>query len=123
MDARRQNLSVESLKANVERLKDYQKRLIVFPRRAGVVKAGDSAKADLQKVSGADAKVVRRTGVAQPIRNTHPRDGVSTMKKSEMPKEEGAYRRLRVARSDQRLVGVREKRAKAKADEAQAAKK
>ncbi len=37
--------------------------------------------------------------------------------------EKGAYRRLRDARSEARLVGVREKRAKAKAEEAQAAKK
>ena len=34
-----------------------------------------------------------------------------------------AYRVLREARSEARLVGVREKRAKAKADEAQATKK
>ena len=35
----------------------------------------------------------------------------------------GAYKRLREARSEKRLVGVREKRAKAKAEEATAAKK
>lgn len=41
-----------------------------------------------------------------------------------MPKgEEAAYRKLREARSEARLVGVREKRAKAKADEAAATKK
>lgn len=41
-----------------------------------------------------------------------------------MPKgEEAAFRRLRLARSDARLIGVREKRAKAKAEEAAAAKK
>jgi large subunit ribosomal protein L13e len=37
--------------------------------------------------------------------------------------EEAAYRRLREARSEKRLVGVREKRAKAKAEEATTAKK
>ena len=36
---------------------------------------------------------------------------------------ENAYRKLRDARSEARLVGVREKRAKAKAEEAQATKK
>ena len=41
-----------------------------------------------------------------------------------MPKgEESAYRRLRLARSDARLIGVREKRAKAKAEEETAGKK
>ena len=37
--------------------------------------------------------------------------------------EKDAYRTLRVARSDARLVGVREKRAKIKAEQAEAAKK
>lgn len=37
--------------------------------------------------------------------------------------ETAAYTRLREARSEARLVGVREKRAKAKADEAAASKK
>jgi len=124
VDARRRNLSEESLKVNVERLKEYKKRLIVFPRRTGAPKAGDSAKADLQTVKGADAKVSRHTGHAQPIRNVHRHEGVSKIKKSELPKgEEDAYRRLRIARSDQRLVGAREKRAKTKAEEAQAQKK
>lgn len=50
--------------------------------------------------------------------------GVSEVKKNEMPKgEEGAYRKLRVARSDARLVGVREKRAKLKAEQEEAKKK
>lgn len=41
-----------------------------------------------------------------------------------MPKgEEKAYRKLRDARSEARLVGVREKRAKAKQEESAAAKK
>jgi large subunit ribosomal protein L13e len=50
--------------------------------------------------------------------------GVSEVKKSDMPEstEGGAYRTLRVARSDARLVGVREKRAKQKAEEAEAKK-
>lgn len=50
--------------------------------------------------------------------------GISEVKTSEMPKgtEEGAYRTLRKARSEARLVGVREKRAKLKAEEAEAKK-
>lgn len=49
---------------------------------------------------------------------------IGEVKKSQIGKgTENAYRVLRVARSDARLVGVREKRAKAKADEAQATKK
>ena len=37
--------------------------------------------------------------------------------------EENAYKRLRESRSEARLIGVREKRAKAKAEEAESKKK
>ena len=49
---------------------------------------------------------------------------IKEIKKSDMPApvEGGAYRALRIARSNKRLAGVREKRAKEKA-EAEAAKK
>lgn len=51
-------------------------------------------------------------------------DAVSEISTSDMPEgEKAAYRKLRDARSDARLVGVREKRAKAKAEESAAAKK
>lgn len=46
--------------ANVQRLKEYQSRLIVFPRRAGKAKKGDSAAAEL-----ATAAVVK--GTVMPI--------------------------------------------------------
>jgi large subunit ribosomal protein L13e len=51
--------------------------------------------------------------------------GLKEVKKSEMPEtvEGGVYRKLRDARSEARLVGVREKRAKAKAEEAESKKK
>ena len=55
-----------------------------------------------------------------PIKNVAK---VTEAKPSEFKGEENAYRRLRVARSDARLVGVREKRAKLKAEQAEAAKK
>lgn len=59
-----------------------------------------------------------------PIVNQAKEDAIGEIKKSDMPQgEEAAYRRLRDARSEARLVGVREKRAKAKAEEAAATKK
>ena len=44
-------------------------------------------------------------------------------KVADFESEEAAYRKLRTARSDARLVGKREKRAKAKEEEAAATKK
>ena len=59
-----------------------------------------------------------------PIKNLSKEDAVGEVSTSDMPEgEEAAYRKLRDARSDARLVGVREKRAKAKAEESAAAKK
>ena len=122
VDPRRANLSTESLMANVERLKAYQARLIVFPRRIGQHKKTDSSKEEIE-AHKEDGKVVRRTHSVLPIINEAREKAISEIKRDEMGEgEEGAYRRLRTARSDARLVGVREKRAKLKKDE-EAAKK
>ncbi|KAI0454133.1 ribosomal protein L13e [Xylaria acuta] len=118
VDFRRQNLSEESLTVNVARLKAYKERLIVFPRKgAKHPKAGDSKDIDLSKT-----QTISSIGASLPIIPVG--EGVSEIKKSDFPKpiEGGAYAALRKARSDARLVGVREKRAKDKA-EAEANKK
>ena len=44
-------------------------------------------------------------------------------KVADYPSEEAAYKKLRTARSDARLIGKREKRAKLKEEEATASKK
>ncbi|KAI0544960.1 ribosomal protein L13e [Xylaria curta] len=118
VDFRRQNLSEESLAANVARLKAYKERLIVFPRKgAKHPKAGDSKDIDLSKT-----QTISSISASLPIIPIG--EGVTEIKKSDMPKpiEGGAFVALRKARSDARLVGVREKRAKDKA-EAEANKK
>ena len=126
MDPRRQNLSEESVAANVARLRAYKERLIVFPRRAGEHKTGDASANEVK-----EAKTGRNV-VGQLMGTQSERKGVFAIenkvevgegKKSDYEGEEHAYRRLRDARSEARLVGVREKRAKAKAEEAAAAKK
>eukprot|EP00871_Galdieria_phlegrea_P004835 jgi/Galph1/5352/GphlegSOOS_G3931.1 len=47
VDHRRKNRSVESLQRNVQRLKEYMSRLIVFPRKSGKPKSGDSDASEL----------------------------------------------------------------------------
>lgn len=42
MDHRRRNKSLESLQANVQRLKEYRSKLILFPRKMNKPKKGDS---------------------------------------------------------------------------------
>lgn len=67
---------------------------------------------------------MKKTSEALRIVDTARAEAVSEIDRSDMGEgTKDAYRVLREARSEARLVGVREKRAKAKADEAQASKK
>ncbi|KAK4033303.1 60S ribosomal protein L13 [Parachaetomium inaequale] len=116
VDARRQNLSEEGLAANVERLKEYKARLIVFPRKSNKPKKADTPKD--QQTAETTQHIRAAFGVPAVAA------GLSEISKSDLPKavEGGAYKALRKARSDARLVGVREKRVRDKA-EAENAKK
>jgi len=124
VDPRRQNLSEESLKANVERLKAYKNRLVLFPRKTKSPKNGDAPvdEVDAAKQIGEelyDGKV-KLSNKAFPISN---KVAFKEGKVSDYQSEENAYRKLRDARSDARNAGKREKRAKAKEEEAANAKK
>jgi len=85
----------------------------------GQHKKGDASKEDVSSVKD----TVTRVKHGLPIVNAEA--GVTEIKKSDLPEpiEGGAYRKLRDARSEARLLGKREKRAREKADEAAAAKK
>ncbi|KAL9126692.1 MAG: hypothetical protein Q9217_004303 [Psora testacea] len=123
VDHRRANLSMESLTANVERLKAYRARLILFPRKSGQHKKSDSSKEDVEAAMKHEG-MAHKTHDVFPVTNITKEEAVGEVKRSEMPKgTEKAYRTLREARSEARLVGVREKRVKAKAEEAAATKK
>lgn len=121
VDPRRQNLSEESLKANVERLQEYKKRLVLFPRKAKSPKSGDASAEEMKSAqeSGYEGKV-KQSKAHFPISN---KVAFEEGKVADFTSTEAAYRKLRDARSDARLVGKREKRAKAKEDEAKDAKK
>lgn len=59
-----------------------------------------------------------------PVKNVSREEAVTEIARSDLPEgEKNAFRRLREARSEARLLGVREKRAKTKAEEAENAKK
>lgn len=122
MDPRRQNLSEESLSANVARLKDYQNRLILFPRRNGKYKKGDASAADVKAVKDGKVNTLSKPSSVFPDVNMEAKQ-LREDKLANHEGEENAYRKLRDARSEARLVGVREKRAKLKAEQAEAQKK
>ncbi|CAM9015684.1 hypothetical protein WICANDRAFT_76631 [Wickerhamomyces anomalus NRRL Y-366-8] len=101
VDHRRQNRSTEIFDANVLRLKEYQSKLIVFPRNGKAPEA--------EQVSTAAT-----FPITQPTPESEPR--------AVEQQEQTAFRTLRLARSEKKYRGIREKRAKEKA-EAEADKK
>lgn len=102
VDHRRQNRSTEIFELNVQRLKEYQSKIIVFPRNG----------------KAPEAEQVLSAAAAFPI--SQPATDVET--RAVEDNGESAFRTLRLARSDKKYHGVREKRAKEKA-EAEAEKK
>lgn len=115
VDHRRQNRNVEAFDANVQRLKEYQAKLIVFPRKNGQPKKGDSTEspASVEQVKDVNAKLF-------PVVQDNVLAGSRAITADEKNVE--AYKLLRKARSDKKQQGKREKRAREKA-EAEADKK
>jgi len=104
VDHRRQNRSTETFDANVARLQDYKSKLVIFDKKT---KASEIAQHQ-QINTPATFPIVQATPETAP-------------RKVEVP-EQTAYRTLRLARSDKKFKGIREKRAREKA-EAEAEKK
>jgi len=107
VDHRRKNKSLESLQQNVQRLKEYRSRLILFPLNPKKPWKGDSTIEEIKVAS-------QLKGPVMPIRQP------SRKEKARVPTEEekefGAFTALRKARADARLVGIRNKRAKEAAE-------
>jgi large subunit ribosomal protein L13e len=103
VDHRRTNKCEESLRLNVERLKEYKSRLIVFPRHLKSIKKGDATKEEIAGVQQIVGEIV-----SAPKKG----DAVTFVKVSEALKGEKGYATLRRARSDARLVGIRLKQSK-----------
>ncbi|CCG22426.1 Rpl13 ribosomal subunit [Candida orthopsilosis Co 90-125] len=106
VDHRRQNKSQETFETNVQRLKEYKSKLVIFDKKT---KASEAV--SYEQVS---------TSATFPIEQPAIEQGTRAV---EVP-EQSAYRTLRLARNDKKYKGIREKRAKEKAEaEAEKAKK
>merc|ERR1711872_257630 len=111
VDHRRKNRSVEGLQANVQRLKEYRSKLILFPKKLSKPKKGDSEEAELKLAT-------QLSGPVMPIKTVYKREKARAVTEEE--KKHSVYQALRMARSNQKLHGIRIKRAKEKeAEEAQ----
>ncbi|KAI9594691.1 50S ribosomal protein L13e [Syncephalis fuscata] len=107
VDHRRKNRSEESLKRNVRRLKAYQARLVVFPRRKNQPKKGDACAEDVKAAKQLTAPVL-------PISNTFKKEKARAVTAEE--KATRSFVTLRAERAAHRYAGAITKRAKAKAE-------
>lgn len=107
VDHRRRNKSVESLQVNAQRLKLYRSKLIVFPRKANAPKKGDATAEELKLATQLKTEVL-------PIRQSSRR--VKARKITDEDRKFNAFTTLRTVRADNNLWGVREKKAKEKAE-------
>ena len=94
---------------------------MLFPRKVKSPKDGEASEKEVKehREKGHDDKV-KRVHHAFPISN---KVVIEEGKIADHEPTEDAYKTLRTARSDARLIGKREKRAKAKEEEAAAQKK
>ncbi|EOB02570.1 60S ribosomal protein L13, partial [Anas platyrhynchos] len=104
----RRNKSTESLQANVQRLKEYRSKLILFPRKPSAPKKGDSSAEELKMAT-------QLSGPVMPIRNVFKREKARVITEEE--KNFKAFASLRMARANARLFGIRAKRAKEAAEQ------
>uniref|UniRef100_F1MK30 60S ribosomal protein L13 n=1 Tax=Bos taurus TaxID=9913 RepID=F1MK30_BOVIN len=108
VDPRRRNKCTESLQANVQRLKEYRSKLILFPRKPSAPKKGDSSAEELKLAT-------QLTGPVMPIRNVYKKEKARVITEEE--KNFKAFASLRMARANARLFGIRAKRAKEAAEQ------
>jgi len=114
VDHRRHNHCEESLQANVQRLKEYKARLVVFPRRAEKDKDG---KLKHKKGDTSDAKVLKSvtqlTGPVLSISKRVKKDKARKITADEKAKH--VYRQIRGIRTNLKYEGRRAKKAAEKA--------
>ena len=100
VDHRRRNRSAESLQMNVQRLKEYKSKLIVFPRNRAKPKAGDASAAEIEMAE-------QLSGPILPMPSA--KKDVEMVAITPAMKEENCFHKIRMARADLNLFGVRQK--------------
>ena len=109
VDHRRKNKSLESLQRNVQRLKEYQSKLILFPVNSKKPRKGDASEEDMKKAA-------QMVGEVMPVKQVVKRQ--RAMELTDDLKKFKAFNSVRQARAVARLWGIRAKKAKeAEADD------
>merc|ERR1712127_478131 len=108
VDHRRRNKSAESIQVNAQRLKLYQSKMILFPRKMTKPKKGDSTAEEMKMATQskrADVLTIRQPARVQKAR-----------KITDAEKKFSSFSMLRKVRADKAMWGIREKKAKEKAE-------
>merc|ERR1712142_247809 len=115
VDHRRKNRGTESLQANVQRLKEYKSKLIIFPKKLSAPKAGDSDPSELAVPSQLQGKIM-------PIIVSKP--AIKARAITDEEKKLSVFKTMRIERANRRLAGIRARRKKeAESEAAMKAKK
>lgn len=113
VDHRRRNKSQESLDLNAARLQSYLSKLVLLPKKGKAAKKGETEAKDLE-AANIDADICLNQ--AFPVTRSAP--VVEASKKiTEADKKTEAYKTLHKNRINARYAGIREKRARLKAEE------
>lgn len=112
VDHRRKNKSVDSLQRNVQRLKEYKSRLIVFPHNPKKPHKGDSSAEEVKLAT-------QLKGVILPPKQRSSRKLESARVPTKEEKEFKAYKYIRKSRSVQKYKGKRERKARLDAEAAE----
>ncbi|KAL7741902.1 hypothetical protein ACLKA6_012116 [Drosophila palustris] len=107
VDRRRKNKSLESRQRNIQRLKEYRSKLILFPINEKKIRKGESTVEECKLAT-------QLQGPVMPLKKEKPVVEFREVTKDE--KKFKAFATLRKARTDARLVGIRAKKAKEAAE-------
>merc|ERR1711976_792653 len=103
IDYRRCNKSVESLQQNVQRLKEYRSKMILFPKNPSKPKKGEATAEEMKMAQ-------QLPGAVMPIRQVQRREKARAIAAEE--KKASVFIALRQARAPKKLHGIRAKRQK-----------
>ncbi len=123
VDKRRKNTSEEALAVNVQRLKTYRAKLVLFPKAASKQKKiGKARKAEPVATAEERKNATQHRGALFPVPFKQPVvQQARPIRPEELLPKNSQYLRARRARADARLVGERVRRADIRAKKAELA--
>uniref|UniRef100_A0A336L0H8 60S ribosomal protein L13 n=1 Tax=Culicoides sonorensis TaxID=179676 RepID=A0A336L0H8_CULSO len=108
VDARRVNKSVESRQENIQRLKEYKSKLILFPVHEKKKLRKGEATPEERKLA------TQLQGPVMPIKNPEP--VIEFREITDKEKAFSAFKAIRQARTNAKLIGIRAKKAREQAE-------